>query len=60
MSLPVHDWQFWAVSGAALVALLWLLRAVLPSRLIPRRWRRRGQERRATLTIGGQKPADRR
>jgi predicted permease len=47
---PIGDWQFWVVTAAALVAALWLLRA-----LVPRRFRRRARRRgtRASLTVGG-------
>lgn len=30
--MPVHDWQFWVVTAAALVALLVVLRPFLPAR----------------------------
>jgi hypothetical protein len=43
MGLPLDDWQFWVVSGAALAGLLLLVR--------PRRPRRRITE----LTIEGRK-----
>lgn len=49
MSLPLSDWQFWAVSAAFAGALLWMLRGVMP-------WsakRRRARPRRATLTVKG-------
>ncbi len=52
MRLPIHDWQFWVVSGLAAAALLYLARG-----LIPGRKKRRGGTR-ATLTISG-KPAER-
>ncbi|MEO1128740.1 MAG: alpha/beta hydrolase [Planctomycetota bacterium] len=48
MSFPVDDWQFWVVTLAALLSVLWLGRG-----LLPRRVRRRGGEQRATLTVSG-------
>lgn len=54
--MPVSDWQFWAVTLLAAVALFYVLRAVVPDSFWPRRFRRKGQ-RRATLTVGG-KPVD--
>jgi len=51
MSLPVHDWQFWVVTVAALGAA-----AVIVRNLWPRKRRRRA--RRATLTVEG-KPLER-
>lgn len=38
-SLPVGDWEFWVASGVALLALVVLVRAVVPWRMIfkPRR-----------------------
>lgn len=53
MRVPYGDWQFWAVSGAAAVALGWLLRGVLPVPYFSSRARRRRKERRVTLTIRG-------
>lgn len=47
---PVGDWQFWAVTVAALGAGAWLLRGVL-GLLVPSRRRRRGK--RAALTVEG-------
>lgn len=51
MKLPVNDWQFWVVSVGALVALVYLLRNILPEKWVPFRKSRKG--RAATLTIGG-------
>lgn len=48
---PVHDWQFWVVSGAAALAAMWLLRGVLPIPWLSRRRRARRGAHRATLTI---------
>lgn len=53
MTFPLHDWQFWVVTGAALLAALWLLRGILPIPWLKRRRRRRRQSRSATLTVGG-------
>ncbi|MFG0258755.1 MAG: hypothetical protein ACF8LK_00270 [Phycisphaerales bacterium JB041] len=47
---PVGDWQFWIVTTVAIVAAVWLLRRLLPRRLLGGR-RTRGKP--ATLTIGG-------
>lgn len=61
MSLPLHDWQFWVVTLAALVAAGWLLRGVLPG--LRGRAKRRKQQHKATLTIsaksGGGQGGDR-
>lgn len=54
MSIPYQDWQFWAVSAAALIAGLWLFRALLPFKPLKRKRR----TRRATLTVDG-KPVSR-
>lgn len=53
MSLPIHDWQFWATTGAAIFALAWLLRGVLPIPFLSRRHRRRKNQKRVTLTVDG-------
>ena len=53
MSLPVGDWQFWAVTTLAAVALAWMLRGVLPIPILSRRHRRAKRERRVSLTVGG-------
>jgi bacteriorhodopsin len=52
MNFPVRDWQFWAVTAAFVLALLWLFRGMLF------RSRRRRRAHRATLTVSG-KPVDR-
>jgi hypothetical protein len=47
MNLPVHDWQFWAVTAATLFAAAWLCRG-----LVPRSWVRRGARgTKVSLTI---------
>ncbi|MBX3364800.1 MAG: hypothetical protein KF866_08555 [Phycisphaeraceae bacterium] len=51
MPFPVHDWQFWVATLAAVGALWFLIR-----RLMPHRARRR-KGRRALLTVEG-KPLD--
>ena len=51
MSFPIHDWQFWVVSVAALAALVYVLRG-----LIFKKKRRKRKGQRATLTIGGKPP----
>lgn len=53
MSLPLHDWQFWATSAAGVLALAWLLRGVLPIPLLSARHRRKKRQKRVTLTIDG-------
>lgn len=50
MSFPVHDWQFWVVTGLFLAAAGWMGRGLV------RRSKRR-RTKRATLTVGG-KPLD--
>jgi hypothetical protein len=53
MTIPVHDWQFWAVTGAFILALAWLLRGVLPIPILSKRHRRRKSQKRVTLTVDG-------
>jgi hypothetical protein len=53
MSFPIHDWQFWAVTGIFAAAALWLARGFLPFPGSKRRRQRRRTTRRATLTVGG-------
>ncbi|MBC7834777.1 MAG: hypothetical protein H7Y88_06715 [Phycisphaerales bacterium] len=48
----MSDPQFWIVTGVFVIAAGWLLKGVLPR--MGRR-RRRGQAKRATLTVGGQR-----
>ena len=52
-SLPVDDWQFWVVSALACVAVLMVVRMVLPPGMMPKPLRRKTGQRRATLTVGG-------
>lgn len=54
MSLPVHDWQFWIATTLAAVALIAVLRALVPQAAFPKFLRRKPKGRRATLTVGGQ------
>ncbi len=49
MTLPVNDWQFWAVTTAFALALLWMLRATLPGSSS----RRKKRTKKATLTLEG-------
>lgn len=51
-SFPYADWQFWAVTLIALVAVGWLLRGFRPGR------RRRRRGRRVNLTVGGRTPRE--
>jgi hypothetical protein len=53
MRVPWDDWQFWVVTAAALVALGWLLRGVVPVPYFSAHQRRRRRERRVNLTVGG-------
>jgi hypothetical protein len=53
VGLPLGDWQFWAVTASAVLALAWILRGVLPIPFLSRRHRRRKQERHVNLTVGG-------
>ncbi len=50
--MPLGDWQFWAASVIAVVAVGFLLRKALPIRALRGRGARR-PSRRATLTVGG-------
>ena len=47
MPFPIHDWQFWVASFAALTAAWFLLRPLLPNR------RKRASKRRTSLTVEG-------
>lgn len=44
--MPWSDWQFWVVTGAAVVALVWLVRLVLP---------KKKRSVRSSLTVGGKR-----
>lgn len=45
MRFPIDDWQFWVVTVAAILIVIWAGRAMIR--------RRKPRPRRATLTIGG-------
>jgi hypothetical protein len=51
MTLPLDDWQFWAVTLIAALAAVYLARAVLPARWLPRFLRKRRRGAKATLTV---------
>lgn len=51
--MPLGDWQFWVVTALAVLAAAWMLRGVVPVPFLSRRAKRKKQERRATLTVGG-------
>lgn len=51
--MPVGDWQFWATTVVFLFAVAWLLRGVLPIPILSARHKRRRQQKRVTLTVGG-------
>jgi hypothetical protein len=55
MSFPVHDWQFWVVTGVAVCALVYLARKLLPDRLQP--WRRGPKGKATSLTISARTSA---
>ncbi len=46
--MPAQDWQFWVVTGLAIVAVYVVIRSILPRRAARRR-------KHAELTIGGQR-----
>lgn len=52
MKFPTHDWQFWVVSVAALGAVVYIGRGLLPARLGGKK--KKGT--RATLTVSAKKP----
>lgn len=52
-AFPVHDWQFWVVTGVAVLAAAWLLRGILPIPWLQKRRRARRKQHRATLTVEG-------
>ncbi len=62
-AIPWHDWQFWTVSIAALVALGLVVRPFLPSRRAGRSAKpcatcpsgEPKDSRRTTLTLGGKR-----
>jgi hypothetical protein len=54
MTLPLHDWQFWAVTAVALVALWFVLRELVPGNWWP--WKRKPKGKAASLTIEGKAP----
>ena|GEM_PF-847511 len=54
MSLPIHDWQFWIATTLAAIALIAVLRALVPQAAFPKFLRRKPKGRRAMLTVGGQ------
>lgn len=49
MSFPAHDWQFWAVTAAFVLAVVWLTRGVI-ARVVFRRKPSPGT-RKAVLTV---------
>lgn len=53
MRLPVGDWQFWATTAPAILALAWILRGVLPIPYLSKRYRQKKRQRRVNLTVGG-------
>jgi hypothetical protein len=53
VSVPVGDWQFWAVTALFVLAAAWLLRGVVPVPFLSRRYRKRKGQRRVSLTVGG-------
>lgn len=59
MPFPIHDWQFWVATAAALFAAVIVARMILPRGLIPRLLGKkpRPPRRRATLTLDG-KPVE--
>jgi hypothetical protein len=56
VNIPWGDWQFWAVSTAAVVAILYIFRGVIPPRWSPFARKRKGKP--TSLTIGGRAPRD--
>jgi hypothetical protein len=62
MPFPVHDWQFWVTTLIVAVAAFFLLRRLIPGKLVPRRLRGvmgKGSGRSTTLTIEGKASAGR-
>ena len=53
MTIPLHDWQFWAVTAIFLLALAWLLRGVVPIPFLSLRHKRRKSRKKVTLTVEG-------
>jgi hypothetical protein len=57
-SLPTGDWQFWVVTVISALAVLILLRNVLPIPALRRARKRRQGEKRAKLTISAKGHAE--
>jgi hypothetical protein len=53
LSMPLGDWQFWATSLLAILALAWLLRGIVPIPFLSKARRHARHSRRVNLTIGG-------
>ncbi|CAG0962530.1 hypothetical protein PHYC_00805 [Phycisphaerales bacterium] len=54
MSIPWNDWQFWVVTAAAMLALIYVLREVIPVKRWP--FKRKGKGKPTSLTIDGKSP----
>ena len=53
MTFPVHDWQFWLVTVAVILAIGYMLRNVAPVPFFSARAKRKKTEHKATLTVKG-------
>ena len=51
LMFPIHDWQFWVVTGLAIAALVFVLNRVVPTQWLP--WKKKPKGRGTTLTIEG-------
>ena len=49
--MPLGDWEFWVVTGAGVLAALYVLREVLPAGISP--FRKRGKGVKTSLTVEG-------
>lgn len=58
-AFPIHDPGFWAASGLALAALVWVVRSLVPASWLPTwlpAWlARKPDGKKATLTVSAKK-----
>lgn len=54
-AFPIHDPGFWAASGLALAALVWVVRSLVPASWLPAWLARKPDGKKATLTVSAKK-----
>lgn len=57
-AFPIHDLGFWAASGLALAALVWVLRGLVPSSWWPVWLVGKPKGKKTTLTVSAKKGSD--